>query len=44
MADAALKEEMRVAFAQKMVEAKSGLDFTQLQSDGAPFADNHHRL
>ena len=35
MADAALKEEMRVALTQKMVKAKMGPDFTQLQSDDA---------
>ena len=33
MSDAAVKEEMRVAFTQKMTEEKGRLDFTQLQSD-----------
>ena len=33
MSDAAVKEEMRVAFTEKMKEGKAGLDFTQLQSD-----------
>ena len=35
MADAALKEDMRVAFTEKMKEEKVRLDFTQLQSDEA---------
>ena len=37
MADA-VKEEMRVAFGQKMAQAKLGLEFSSVQSDGE-FAD-----
>ena len=33
MSDAAVKEEMRVAFIGKMKEGKAGLDFTLLLSD-----------